>query len=195
MRFKAFQALAVSLLVISSASAANAASVQIDFDFTSTTITVAGLLSIPPDGSIMSAAASVTAPAAGITTISSGSITFSGLTIDATVSGGAPLFAFITGSVLASQIGTAMGSLTAGLAQAAVFAPAFLNVTGGLDCAGILCGGIGTFPVNLTGNPDHQRHVHARREQHHVSGGATVMGTLTLNVGARSPRSCSSERR
>jgi hypothetical protein len=88
------------------------------------------------------------------------------LTVDMTVSDGAPLFAFITGTVVVTQVGTSTGPFTN--TQTVMFGDTgtgngtgtgtglgmSLFIDAYLKCAGFLCGAVGDFPIDISGtNP------------------------------------------
>jgi len=153
--------------VLASALDARADTVEIDFDFSASTMRFQGTINIPPDGTIHSMGATTVLPAVktvgGATSIQTGSAQLKNLTIDMTVDAGSILAALVTGFVIASQVGTSTGPFTN--TQSVMFGGAgtgtgtgtgtgagpgmSLFVSAYLDCVGLFCGLIGSFPVSI----------------------------------------------
>lgn len=143
--------LLAALLWLALAAPANAGRIFIDFDFSGSTLSVlGGAIIIPPDGSITSSTATLDVTAAGVSTatgVAPGLARFRDLTLAGTVSASV-LGNVITGGLSATQLGSAIGTLTAGL-NTALFASAFqLGVVGTINCVGAGCGILG-LPLTL----------------------------------------------
>lgn len=172
----------LSLFSLLLGASAQAGEITVTYDFTMSTVSAAGTINIPPDGSITAAQAKVRMPGAGISTPSAGPVTLSDLSLSATVDAPIP-FANVTGFVIANQLNTpAFGNLTAGLAQATIFPPVFLDVVASLDCAGFLCGAVGVaFPVTLNGVQTINDSLTLMISGLSVSGSAMATGTISLS--------------
>jgi len=152
-------------LVLSTSAMAD--TVEIEFDFSSSTMSFLGLITIPPDGTIHSMAATTVLPAAGgegATSIQTGSALLKSLMVDMTLNAQVGLGTLITGPVIVSQVGTSTGPLTN--TQSIMFGGTgtgtgtgtalgmSLFVSAYLQCFGLFCGLIGDFPVSIMGtNP------------------------------------------
>jgi len=155
---------------------AQADTVEIDFDFSDSTMSFLGTINIPPGGTITSMGATTILPAVktvgGATSVQTGIAQMKNLTVDMTVNDGAIFLAFITGSVVVTQVGTSTGPFTnthsvmfgdAGTANGTVTGNSTGTGTGlgmslfidaYLNCAGLLCGALGDFPIDIYGtNP------------------------------------------
>jgi hypothetical protein len=144
--------LKICLLVgaLALASNAQAGTISIEFDLSNSVVSIlGGIVTIPPDGAITSASATVNIQGASISAPSGGAASLTGLNIVATVNGTVAAVATLTGGFTANQIGTANGSLTGGLANLAI-GTLTLNLTGLINCtpAGP-CGVLGSFPISL----------------------------------------------
>ncbi len=139
------------MLSLGLAHSASAGKITIGFDFGASSISVlGGQLTIPPDGSIHSASGSVSVPGAGSATASAGNSTLADITLDSTINGTA-LGQLITGPVSATQLGSAVGQLSAGLSNLVLAGSMTLSVNGVVNCSGPFCGLLGSFPISLSG--------------------------------------------
>jgi hypothetical protein len=161
--------LVLSCVLVLSTSA-QADTVEIDFDFSNSTMSFLGTITIPPGGTINTMGATTILPAVktggGGTSVQTGSALLKDLTVDMTISDGIPFIAFVTGSVIVSQVGTSTGPFTntqtvmfggtgngTGTANGTALGMS-LFVDAFLQCAGLGCGAVGNFPIDISGtNP------------------------------------------
>ena len=181
---------------------AQADTVEIDFDFGDSTMSFLGTINIPPGGTITSMGATTVLPAVktvgGATSVQTGSAQMKNLTVDMTVNDGAIFIAFITGSVVVTQVGTSTGPFTnthsvmfgdAGTANGTVtgngtalgmslFIDAYLN------CAGLLCGALGDFPIDIYGTnpPPPGQAFTVTLASLNTPGAAKVGGTIPVSI-------------
>jgi hypothetical protein len=156
----------VCALVLSTS--AQADTVGIDFDLGDSTMSFIGTINIPPDGTIHSMGATTILPAiktgGGATSVQTGSAQMKNLTLDMSIDAGTVGIAVITGPVFVSQVGTSTGPFTN--TQSVMFggtgtgtgtgtgAGMSLFISAHLRCAGLFCGLVGNFPIDITGtNP------------------------------------------
>jgi hypothetical protein len=152
------------LCAIASATVAHADTVEIRFDLSGSTLNFPSLATIPPEGTIRTMGATAVLPATkttgGATVVQTGVGAFKSFTMDLTVSAGVPFFARVTGTVILDQVGTVTGPFTN--TQTLIFggptgsgAPQDLQFFRSvhLDCAGLLCGSLGSFPITSVGTP------------------------------------------
>jgi hypothetical protein len=143
---------AAALAFLLTTSSAHAGAIIIDYDLGSSVVSMlGGLISIPPDGSITSATATVVVPGSSLSNASAGPGNLQGLNLAASVNATVVSAATLTGGFTGVQVGNAAGTLTGGLGNL-VLGTLNLNLTGVINCtpAGI-CGALGTFPILLMG--------------------------------------------
>jgi hypothetical protein len=139
----------VALFLVAQASSATAGTITVEFDLSNSAISIlGGALTIPPDGSITSASATVVVQGSNATSPSAGAASLKALTIAATINGTVGGAVSLTGNLSGNQIGTAAGSLTGGLGNL-LMGTLTLSLNGNVNCFGGLCGVLGTFPVSL----------------------------------------------
>jgi len=192
----------VLLCALVSSTNAQADTVEIDFDFGDSTMSFLGTITIPPGGTITSMGATTILPAAktagGGTSVQTGNALLKNLTVDMTVSDGAPFLAFITGTVVVSQVGTSTGPFTN--TQSVMFGDAgtsngtgtgtgtglgmSLFIDAYLDCAGIACGAVGSFPIDIYGTnpPPPGQAFTITLAGLNTSGAAKVGGTIPVSL-------------
>lgn len=182
----ALAGLAVLVALVGIASDSRAGQVVVDFDFSGSSIVLPSLASIPPDGTITSAGASFTIPAAGPVTVSAGPAELDAFEIRASVDvvfGGFPSTTSISGSVTQSQQGSALGNFVGGGIQGiASLQTVQLFTRIALDCdGGILnqCNSLG-LPATSSGTSTVQALSFVINNLG-VSGGATIMKTITFS--------------
>jgi hypothetical protein len=165
-----------ALAILLAAPGARAGTITIDFDLSSSVISIlGGIITIPPDGTVTSASATVSVNGSGITNPVAGAAAMTGLTLKATVDATVGGSVVITGGFTGTQVGSATGSLTGGLANLVV-GTLTLGLTGGIDCFGGLCPAIGTFPIVITG-------LHAITGVNNIGvGGFGSLSAATLNA-------------
>lgn len=138
-----------ALVLAGPASSSLAGALSIDFDFSQSSISIlGGVIAVPPDGSVSASTATVTVSADGPTTPMTGAAALQNLGVTATIDANVLGQAAVTGSVSASQLGTAAGSLllTGGTGNAS-FPGFLLALNAAVNCAGSGCAFIGTFPI------------------------------------------------
>lgn len=152
MRRSAALLVLLASLALAPALRASAGTISIGFDFSQSSLSIlGGLIDIPPSGAITSASATIDVPGSGLATPEAGvarlrSLTLAG-TLDATVLG----MASLSGSLDGMQVGTAEGSLTAGLANL-FFQSAVLSLSVFVDCTPTaVCDFVADFPIQVTG--------------------------------------------
>ncbi len=146
--------LATLLLAMSVGSQAKADVVDIDFDFSNSVISALnGSLLIPPAGSINSSSATFRFDAAPtLSLVTAGPASLQNLTIDATVDALIGGVVAVDGTIAGSQVGGVAGTLTGGLGQVVFGGNLALDLSVFLNCSpAILCAGVGTFPISITG--------------------------------------------
>lgn len=131
---------------------AEAGTISIEFDLSNSAVSLlGGIVTIPPDGSISSATATIHIQGASLSAPQAGAASMTGLNLAATVNGTVASLATLTGGLSAAQVGGAGGSLTGGLANLLI-GTLTLNLTGTINCSpGGPCGVLGTFPLVLSG--------------------------------------------
>ena len=104
----------VALFLLATGTAtAHAATVTIAFDLSGSTIQIlGGAITVPPDGTIVSASSTAVFSASGLTSVLAGPARLRSVTIDATLAGTITGSVSITGSIFANQVGSALGTLT-----------------------------------------------------------------------------------
>ena len=171
-----------ALLVWLVASPADAGRIRIDFDFGASSLSIlGGLINIPPDGTITSAAGTVQVPATGTTSVSAGFARLHDLTLAGTVNANT-VGLLITGNFNATQPNTASGQLSAGLANLLLPNPFILGMTGMIGCSGANCATLGTFPISLTG-PQFITIGTLPIANLSTLGAATINGSFSLTIG------------
>lgn len=172
-------ALLVALVLLPSA--AHAGEIEINFDLTGTSVSaLGGALSIPPAGTISAASWKITVPGTGSVTPSGGAATFESLTIDATI-GTNILGASITGFLVASQVGTGMGTLNPALSLLQIQPVFFLDVDIFADCSGFGCIFLpDVFPISLNGTQTLNTVLGVAASGLSTLGNAMLSGTLTF---------------
>jgi len=173
---------------------ARADTVEIDYDFSDSTMSFVGLIDIPPGGTIMSMGATTVLPAiktaGGATSVQTGSAQLKSLTVDMTISDGAPFIAFVTGNVIVSQVGTSTGPFTNtrtvmfGGPGTGTTAGLSLFVSAHLNCFGLGCAGVGDFPISVvrTQPPPPGQAFSIFLGHLNTPGAATVSGTLPVSI-------------
>jgi len=142
-------AVATVLAVLLASPSARAGSIGIDFDLSNSVISIlGGILTIPPDGSIASATATVTIQGSSLSNPTPGAAALSDLTLQASVDGTVGGVVTLTGDIAATQVGSAPGSLTAGLGNLMISSLS-LNLSALINCTGGLCPAVGTFPISV----------------------------------------------
>ena len=138
------------LVCLLAAAPANAGTISVDFDLSGSSISIlGGIVTIPPNGSITTASASVAVPGSSIVNPQAGAAALSDLTIDGTISGTVAALVTLSGSIAGTQVGVANGSLTGGLANV-VIGTLSLNLSAFVACIPpATCALVGTFPISI----------------------------------------------
>lgn len=170
--------------VLGVATSARAGELAITFDFTSSVVSLGGV-SIPPDGSLTAASASLVVPASGSATVSSGPARLESFVFAGTIDFFTGLFniTHITGSFTVSLNGTGLGTFNGSSDTALITRDfrAFLGLR--LECVGpLICG---SFPITGNGSGTLNGTFPFAINNLGVPGGASIatLLTITLNGG------------
>ncbi len=157
--------------------------VKIEFDLGASSISAfGGLVTVPPDGTIQAASATVIVTGQGTSTINSGPVTLKTLSLSGTVNANPLGLVTVTGPVVANELSPAMGSLTANLANAFFPNPLLLIATASIQCMGAFCPIVGTFPITLNGTQTLNGPFTIPIGNLGTPGAATLSALFTLNL-------------
>ncbi len=170
-----------AVALVGTAPPARAGQLTIEFDFTSSVVSL-GMVSIPPDGSLTAASATLTLPASGSATVSAGPVRLESFLVAGTIDffTGFLNLTHITGSFTMSLNGTGLGTFNATSDTALITRDfrAFLGLR--LDCSGILL--CGNFPISANGSGTLNNTFPFAIQNVSVPGAASIATTLTVTL-------------
>lgn len=177
---RAFTLALLAIAVLGLASDSRAGVIDIDFDLTSASSVTALGVSVPPNGQITSASVRLTVPGAGLSTVDTGIITMQSFTLNGTVD--AVILATVAGHLDGQQVGVVTATFNT-TTNAYFTNPFYVDLTGMLDCNGLLCGLLGSWPQTFN-SVQTITAVYLRLGQLSTPGSATVNGTFALFLGS-----------
>ena len=144
---------AVLLLTLGASPSARAATINIEFDLSGSSVSIlGGIIDVPPDGQFTVANAELVVEGPGISTPQpGGQVTLWRLRLKGTISADILGQALVTGDFDNKALNQPVGTLSAGLANVAFPGPLSSDMNVNMDCSGIACGSIASFPINIAG--------------------------------------------
>jgi hypothetical protein len=112
--------------------------VDIDFDLVHSVVTAAGVIAIPPDGSIQSGTLRLSVPVTDQGDPIPGPVDISNLSFSLTADA-SPFYTEVTGPLSVVQQGTATGTLSQAMDGVVLSSPLFLDRNGTISCSGFFC--------------------------------------------------------
>ena len=182
LRVARYGAIASLLLLLPSAS--HAGKIILEFDFTGSSVALlGGFITVPPDGAISAGSGQLEVPGTGLLTPGGGGARLQNVSLAGTLSK-TDFGVTINGAFGATQPGTAVGGLSAGLGHL-TFNPFVVNFTGYANCAnagtGTGCTVLG-LPATFTGPKTFTINSLAVSKLSTL-GSAALSGTFTFTLG------------